>query len=83
MNNGFWVTNRSKAGCSIYGINKFEVRESKNSLVGWSSVKFNKLMLKLPRRKTCLFCSDNLSERMLRLKSVFITVELLLKSVYY
>ena len=51
-------------GSKIYGKKEFEARESKNSLVGWWSLKFIKL--KWPRRKVCLISLDNLSRRVLR-----------------
>ena len=49
----------SLVGCKIYGINEFEARESKNSLVGSWSLWFDKLILKSPRRKTCLFSLES------------------------
>ena len=60
-----WLVNL--VGCKIYSINEFEAKESKNILVGWWSLKFNKLILKSPRKKTCLFSLDSLSRRGLTL----------------
>ena len=41
--------------CKIYGINEFEAKESKNSLVVWLSLQFDKLKLKLTRKKLAGF----------------------------
>ena len=41
--------------CKIYGINEFEAKESKKSLVGWLSLQFDKLKLKLTRKKLACF----------------------------
>ena len=51
-------------GYNIYDIKELKARESKNSFVGWWSLKFSRLILKSPRRKTH-FSLVNLSRMVL------------------
>ena len=64
INEGFWVTS-ILVGCKMFGVKEFEVRESKSLFIGGWSLQFNKLILKSPRRNTCLFYLGNLSSRVL------------------